>query len=124
VFNRPDTYSDTILILNGYTLSFPQSKNDIWLGGMIMWGYDQLGFPILSFKDDSTWVKVFVCSSDSGIPSIGWIQLKKPGQSVIIWSEYLSTRCQYFIDEKQIAFYSRPDKNSKINVIGYEIQED
>jgi hypothetical protein len=116
VFAKPDSLSDTVATVFEWQYTFYPSKEEArgFLTGFDK--YDSWGLPILSFNSDSSWAEVSLETYSSALKAQGWVNLRIPGTMFRIWADFLPRRSMVLRRDRPIRFYSKPDKDSVLNV--------
>jgi hypothetical protein len=121
ILKRPDPTSDTVAIWLNDTIRV--ITLDTFLVGydvMLEYGYEIVGFPVLDFGKDSTWVKVtYNCRDTLGKPQ-GWVHVDEEITFVKTWSQILVEPPLFFRKKKDICFFSAPDSNSPLKIKLFE----
>ncbi len=115
IFAAPTSNADTVATFRQDSLCFSKPRACVRLAErMIEFDYEVSGWAILRFTPDSEWVKVTLAPSDPPGP-VGWVRLRPDTAEALLWSKILRGRPLFFLRSSDIAFYSRPDRRTRIN---------
>jgi len=121
ILKRPNLSSDTVAVLLGDTiqvLSIDITLVSYWV--MLEYGYEIVGFPVLDFSDDTTWVKITYNCNDTLEKFAGWVRVDEKVTFVKTWPQILADKPLFFREKEDIRFFSAPNLNSPLRIELFE----
>jgi len=101
--------SDTLFVVNGKAVSMHER--------LLEYAYEEVGFPILEFSSDSSWMKVSLNCWDQENRSTGWLRASSEGLNIRSWTEILShADAFFFLKPGQMKFYAEQGGEREVSV--------
>lgn len=115
LFDSPDSLSDTIAVWHRDSIRFADGDSAVLSRAtMLEYDYEIVGFPVLEFSEDTTWVRITHDCNDSLGKTDAWIRVNREMHDVRTWTEILSEHLLFFRDPEDVRFYAKVKDTSQL----------
>lgn len=117
-YSNPSERSSKVAVLRSDSLTLVTTGESFSLYQRALeYGYEEVGFPILEFTADSSWVRVSLDCWDMKNSSTAWLPISSQDLRVFSWTDILGRAdAFFFLRERWIQFYSSSDTTTPVDI--------